>query len=134
MRLRWLAKRNEGKCCNGMRKRYQGVSKARRDLGILHVRWMVEKRIEENRGMMKEVVISAKGRVPEKGPSEMLDFGKHAWKTFRQVYLEDPGYCNWTVKQDKPGAGSYEIETLQVFLSVKERSDPEESWDSWEGK
>ena len=30
------------------------ISKARRDLGILHVRWMVEKRIEENRGMMKE--------------------------------------------------------------------------------
>ena len=25
-------------------------------------------------------------------------------ETFREVYLVDPRYCNWTVRQDKPPA------------------------------
>ena len=38
------------------------------------------------------------------GPNEVLDFGKHVGETFKQVHLEDPSYCSWTVNQDKPGA------------------------------
>ena len=38
------------------------------------------------------------------GPDETLDFGKHMGKMFREVYLEDPSYCSWTVRQDKTGA------------------------------
>ena len=31
----------------------------------------------------------------------MFDYGKHHGKTFREVYLVDPGYCDWTVRQDR---------------------------------
>ena len=33
------------------------ISKGKRDVGILSIRWMVEKKIEENQGMLKEEVM-----------------------------------------------------------------------------
>ena len=37
-------------------------------------------------------------------PDEIIDFGKHVVKTFRDVYLNDQEYCSWTMKQERPGA------------------------------
>ena len=37
-------------------------------------------------------------------PNERLDSGKHAGKTFWEVYLGDQVYCGWTMRQEKPGA------------------------------
>ena len=73
-----------------------------------HLKWMFEKKIEENQGMMKEEVMKdgmKRGGVREENSLyEILDFGKHVGKSFRQVYMEDPGYCDWAVRQIKPGA------------------------------
>ena len=81
---------------------------ARRELGILGVRWMVEQKIEENEEMMKEEAIRdgvKRGVFRDgNGPNETLDLGKHTGKTFREVYLKDPSYCSWTVRHDKPVA------------------------------
>ena len=69
---------------------------------------MVERKIEKNQGKMKAEVMrdGMKKGVFRQGNSqnERLDFGKHAGKTFREVYLEDQGYSGWTVRQEKPGA------------------------------
>ena len=96
----------------------KGIGKARRDLGHLHLKWMVEKKIEENQGMMKEEVMrnGMKRGVFREGNSldEILDFGKHAGKTFRQVYMEDPLYCNWTVREIKPGV--MKLKQFKFFL------------------
>ena len=37
-------------------------------------------------------------------PGEIIDFGKHVGKTFKDVYLNDQEYCSWTMKQEGPGA------------------------------
>ena len=51
---------------------------------------MVERKIEENQGMLKEEVMKdgvKKGVFREgNSPDEIIDFGKHAGKTFRDVY------------------------------------------------
>ena len=62
------------------------ISKAMRDLGLLHLRWMVKKKIEENQGMMKEELMrdGMKRSVFREGNS-----GEYVEKTFRQVYMED---------------------------------------------
>ena len=69
---------------------------------------MVEKKIEENQGMFKEEVMRdgmKKGVFSEgNSPDETIDFGKHAGKTFKDVYLTDQEYCSWTMKQERPGA------------------------------
>ena len=83
------------------------ISKVKREVGILGIRWMVERKIEENQGMLKEEVMKdgvKKGVFREgNSPNERLDFGKHAWKTFRDVYLNDQVYCSWTMRQERPG-------------------------------
>ena len=84
----------------------QEISEGTKDLGHLHLKWMVEKKIEENQGMLKEEVMrnGMKRGVFRKDhtPDEIIDFGKHVGKTFRQVYVEDPEYCSWAVRQMKP--------------------------------
>ena len=84
------------------------VSKMKREVEFLGIRWMVERKIEENQGMLKEEVMKdgvKKGVFREgNSPNERLDFGKHAGKTFRDVYLNDQGYCSWTMRQERPGA------------------------------
>ena len=84
------------------------ITKVKRDVGILGIRWMVERKIEENQGMLKEEVMKdgmRKGVFREgKSPNGRLDLGKHAGKTFREVYVKDQEYCGWTMRQEKPGA------------------------------
>ena len=70
---------------------------------------MVERKIEENQGMLKEEVMKdgVKKGVFREGysPDEIIDFGKHAGRTIRRgVYLRGLGYCSWTMKQERPGA------------------------------
>ena len=48
------------------------------------------------------------------GPNQVLDFGKHVGKTFRQVHLEDQGYCDWAERQVQPGAPK--LSQLKYFL------------------
>ena len=78
------------------------------EVGMLGVRWMVEKKIKDNQGMLKEEVMKdgmKKGVFREgNSPDEIIDFGKHAGKTFKDVYLTDQEYCSWTMKQERPGA------------------------------
>ena len=38
------------------------------------------------------------------GPDEEFDFGKHYGKSFKEVYLGDQGYCQWTLQQSQPQA------------------------------
>ena len=84
------------------------ISKAKHEVGILGIRWMVERKIEENLGMLKEEVMKdgmKKGVLREgNSPDEIIDFGKHVVKTFKDVYLNDQEYCSWTMKQERPGA------------------------------
>ena len=57
--------------------------------------------------MKKEVMkYGVKKEVFREGnsPNERPDFGKHVGKTFRDVYLNDQGYCSWTMRQERPGA------------------------------
>ena len=82
--------------------------KAKRDVGIVQVRWMVEKKIEENQGMMKEEAMKdgmKRGVFKDwNGLDEVLDFRRHMGKTFRQIHLEDPEHCRWAVNHKNPGA------------------------------
>ena len=70
------------------------IGPARREMGVLSVRWMVERRMEENKEMMKEEAMRdgiKRGVTREgSGPDEKFDFGKHTGRTFREVYLVDP--------------------------------------------
>ena len=54
--------------------------------------------MEENEEMMMEEAMRdgmRRGVFREgSGPDERLDFGKHMERTFREVYSEDPSYCN----------------------------------------
>ena len=74
----------------------QEISKGKRDVGLLQLRWMVERKIGENQGMLKEKVMRdgmEKGVFREgNSPNERLDSGKHVEKTFREVYPGDPEY------------------------------------------
>ena len=38
------------------------------------------------------------------GPDEEFDFGKHHGKSFKEVYLWDQVYCQWTLQQPNPQA------------------------------
>ena len=84
------------------------ISKGKRDVGLLQLRWMVEKKIEENQGMLKEKVMRDRMKKgvfrEENSPNERLDLGKHVGKTFQEVYLRDPEYCDWTMRQEKLSA------------------------------
>ena len=74
------------------------ISKRKRDVGILQLRWMVEKKIEENQGMLKEEVTRdgvKKGSFQEKGTDRVRGWtwgntwGKHSekftWETLSTV-------------------------------------------------
>ena len=84
------------------------ISKGKRDVGILQLRWMVEKKIEENQGMLKKEVMrdGVKKGVFREGnsPNARFDFGKHVGKTFREVNFGDTEYCGWTMRQEKLSA------------------------------
>ena len=86
----------------------EDTSKAKHEVGMLGIRWMVERKIEENQGMFKEEVMKdgmKKGVFRESNsPDEIIDFGTHVGKTFKDVYLTDQEYCSWTMKQERPGA------------------------------
>ena len=83
------------------------ISRVKHEVGILGIRWIVERKIEEHQGMLKEEVMKdwvKKGVFREgNSPNEIIDFGKHAGKTFREVYQIDQEYCSWTMKQERPG-------------------------------
>ena len=55
------------------------ISQVKCEVGILGIRWMVERKIEENQGMLKEEVMKdgvKKGVFREvNSPDERLDFG-----------------------------------------------------------
>ena len=98
------------------------ISKGKRDVGTLQLRWMVEKKVEENQGMLKEEVMRdgvKKGDFRQGNrPSERLDFGKHVGKTFREVYLGDPEYCGWTMRQERLSAPK--LRQFKYFLERME--------------
>ena len=63
------------------------IGRAKHEVGILVISWMVERKIEENQGMLKEEVMKdgmKKGVVREgNSRDEIIDFGKHVEKTFK---------------------------------------------------
>ena len=82
----------------------KGISSANREIWVLSVKWMVEKRLERNEEMKKRREIDGddKSFMRRVGGMKCLTFGMHHGKTFREVYLSDPGYCGSTVGQDRP--------------------------------
>ena len=80
------------------------ISEERREVGLLSVKWMLEKRMERNEEMNRERAISdgrKRGMFQEgSGPDDKFDFGKHQGWTFREMYLLDDNYCEWTVRQE----------------------------------
>ena len=61
------------------------MSKARKNMEILHLKWIVERKIEENQGRMKEEVMrdGMKKEVFREGficLNERLDSGETCWK------------------------------------------------------
>ena len=61
-----------------------------------------------------------RGAFGEENSPDEIDFGKLVGKTFRQVFMEDPEYCSWTVRQK-------EKETW------RSQGQKEETWISEEG-
>eukprot|EP00746_Dinoflagellata_sp_MGD_P003263 gnl/MRDRNA2_/MRDRNA2_106337_c0_seq1.p1 gnl/MRDRNA2_/MRDRNA2_106337_c0~~gnl/MRDRNA2_/MRDRNA2_106337_c0_seq1.p1 ORF type:complete len:406 (-),score=104.19 gnl/MRDRNA2_/MRDRNA2_106337_c0_seq1:200-1417(-) len=49
----------------------------------------------------------------------IVSFGKHAGKTYQQLFDEEPGYCQWALKQDTPSGG---LAVLQQFLKTARTS------------
>ena len=85
------------------------IGLARREVDVLSVIWMVERRMDENEEMRKERDGKRRGVFHEgSGLEERFDFGKHMERTFREVYLVDPNCCSWTVRQDEPQASKLE--------------------------
>ena len=109
------------------------IIKGKRDVGPLQLKWMVDRKMEENQGTLKEEVMRdgmKKGVFREgNSPNERMDFGKHAGKTFREVYLGDPEYCGWTMRQEKLTAPKLR----QIFSFEDGEPDDEESGDLWQG-
>ena len=106
----------------------QEVSAARREMGVWQVKWMAERRIEENQGLMKEEVMRdgmKRGMFPDgNGPDEILDCGKHVGKTHKQVCME--GYRLLRLGREAGQAWSGEVEPVKMFPSEDERFDREE--------
>ena len=79
-KLRWYEDRIPGE-----------ISRAKHEVGILGIRWMVERKIEENQGMLKEEVMKdgmKKGVFRDgNSPDEIIDFGKHVVTTFRDMSI-----------------------------------------------
>ena len=77
--------------------------------------------MEKNEEMMEEAMRDGMRRGvfrEESGPDERVDLGKQVEKTFREVYLEDTSYCQWTERQDKPR--SVEPGVFQVLRTENE--------------
>ena len=93
------------------------ISKVKREVGILGIRRMVERKMEENQGMLKEEVMKdgvKKGVFREgNSPNERLDFGKHAGKTSRDVYLNDQGVLQ--LDYETRETGDEEVGAVQVL-------------------
>ena len=71
----------------------------------MSIKWMVEERMEEHEEVKHEETMGdgrRRGVFQEgSGPDEEFDLGKHQGKTFKEVYLIDPGCCDRTVRQDQ---------------------------------
>ena len=81
----------------------KGISKAKRDLGILQVRWMVEKKFEESQGMMKE---EAMKDGMKRGVLWRKHFVRSTWKTPRALPMgREPGESRGAV-----------VEQLECFV------------------
>ena len=65
------------------------INPAKREVGVLSVRWMVEKRMDENEETVEEEAIR--------------DGKRRSLILFTELHL-DPNYYSWTVRQDKPVA------------------------------
>ena len=99
------------------------ISLARRELEVLHIKWMVELRIEENEGMMEEEAmrVGVKRGVfrDGNGLNETLDFGKHIGKSLNRCISRTPvtvGGVDCETRQ----TGGCEVEVLQVLPSKDE--------------
>ena len=67
------------------------ISPVRRETGVMHVRWMVERRMQENEEMVKEEAMrngTRRGALREgSGPNERFDCGMHMKRTCREVLV-----------------------------------------------
>ena len=77
-------------------------------MAVSQIRWMVdEKAGEMEKERISELIRrkNAEGYFRKgNGPDEEFDFGKHYGKSFKEVYLWDQGYCQWTLQQSQPQA------------------------------
>ena len=79
-----------------------------REMAVSSIRWMVDEKAEEQEKARLGELIRRKDEEgyfrKGNGPDEEFDFGKHHGKSFKEVYLWDPGYCQWTLQQTNPQA------------------------------
>ena len=91
----------------------EGTSTARKEVGISHVRWVVERRREENEVMMKEESMrdGVRKRVfrDDSGLDATLDFGKHVERMLKEVYLQDLQLLQLGSEAAEPGDGYLEV-------------------------
>ena len=79
-----------------------------REMAVSSIRWMVDEKAEEHEKARLGELIRRKDEEGYfrkcSGPDDEFDFGKHNGKSFKEVYLWDPGYCQWTLQQTNPQA------------------------------
>ena len=110
-----------------------------REMAVASIRWMVDEKAEEQEKARLGELIWRKDEEgyfrKGNGPDEEFDFGKHHGKSFKEVYLRDPGYCQWTLQQANPQARK--LVSFKYFLrrmgdiTDKEERDREKGRDWW---
>ena len=90
----------------------------RKEMAVSQIRWMVEEKAGEMEKERMSELIRQKDEEgyfrKGNGPNEEFDFGKHHGKSFKEVFLWDQDYCQWTLQQSQPQAR--QLMSFKYFL------------------
>ena len=62
---------------------------------------------------------------------DLITFGKHMGKTYAQVYVDDPGYCEWVMTTVAQSEGSPALQRLDHFIHTQQTAETFAA-DGWE--
>ena len=54
---------------------------------------------------------------------DLITFGKHMGKTYTQVYVDDPGYCEWVMTTIAQSEGSPALQRLAHFIHIQQTAE-----------
>ena len=101
----------------------QGLSLAKKEMGLVSMKWMVEKRMEKNEEMTEEGMMGEGKERPTfqewNGLVDTFDLGKHAGEDISESMFDKTGYCDWTVRQGKPVM--WKVKCSKYFVRRNER-------------